>query len=113
VVSAQPSKHSQAGGQLSRVVINFKVKGSYPAIKQVLAALLKKYPGLTLQHLNIRRGIENTVPLPQLAMPTMQGEPSVRGAQQEAEIALCRNAWNIDPPNALNFDPPLIGYSKS
>lgn len=95
VVSAQPTNQSHADGQLSRVVVNFKVKGSYPAIKQVLAALLKKYPGLTLQHLNIRRGIESTAPLPQLVAPTMPGVPVVKiGPQQEAEISLIQ--WGKD-----------------
>ncbi len=35
------------------------------------------------------------------------------GFRALALMCFCRNAWNIDPSNALNIDPPLIGYSKS
>ena len=97
VLSAQPASEGQADGQLSRVTINFKVRGAYPAIKQLLAELLLKYPGLTLRHLIIRRGSEGVSSLPTSPLTTAAAVTNVN-PEQEAELVFVQWGRNTAKP---------------
>jgi len=62
VLSAIPANDLNMQAVFSHSTVTFKLKGDYPSIKQLLAGLLPRYPGLAVQHLNIQRGSEVNAP---------------------------------------------------